>query len=80
MTTKDITDAWARIRKIDNTIPDEVLDFMKDAAIEKLNSGNTVYVAQSEDNANKDFNVFQHWQETDEEKYRNLSGTIKHFQ
>lgn len=36
MEAKDIVNAWARIRKNDNTIPDEVLDFMKDAAIEKL--------------------------------------------
>ena len=33
---KDIIDAWGEIRKIDQTIPDEVLDLMKDAAIEKL--------------------------------------------
>jgi hypothetical protein len=38
MTPKDITDAWAKIRKIDQSIPDDVLDFMKNAAIEKLNS------------------------------------------
>lgn len=31
-----IIDAYCRIRTIDNTIPDDVLDFMKDAAIEKL--------------------------------------------
>jgi hypothetical protein len=39
MTQKDITDAWAKIRKIDNTIPDDVLNFMKDSAIEKLQFG-----------------------------------------
>lgn len=38
MTKKDIIDAWAVIRKIDNSIPDDVLDFMKDCAIEKLDS------------------------------------------
>lgn len=38
MKRKDIVDAWARIRQIDQTIPDEVLDLMKDAAIERLNS------------------------------------------
>ena len=32
----DIVDAWARIRTIDNTIPDDVLDFMKDSAIKVL--------------------------------------------
>jgi hypothetical protein len=36
MLDKDITDAWAKIRKIDSTIPDEVLDFMRSAALEKL--------------------------------------------
>lgn len=36
MTTKDIRDAYVRIRQIDQTIPDEVLDFMKDAAIQQL--------------------------------------------
>jgi hypothetical protein len=36
MKQNEIIDAYCRIRKIDQTIPDEVLDFMKDAAIEKL--------------------------------------------
>lgn len=36
MTEKLIIDAYCRIRTIDNTIPDDVLDFMKNAAIEKL--------------------------------------------
>lgn len=31
-----IIDAYCRMRTIDNTIPDDVLDFMKNAAIEKL--------------------------------------------
>lgn len=39
MEKKDIIEAWARIRQIDQTIPDDVLDFMKDAAIEKLEIG-----------------------------------------
>ena len=38
MKTKDITDAWAWIRKNNQSIPDEVLDFMKDAAIAQLHS------------------------------------------
>lgn len=33
-----IIDAYVRIRTIDNTIPDDVLDFMKNAAIEKVKS------------------------------------------
>lgn len=36
MVKNDIIDAYLRIRKIDNTIPDDVLDFMKDCAIEML--------------------------------------------
>ena len=36
MKQKDIIDAWVRIRTIDQTIPDDVLDFMKDAAIAAL--------------------------------------------
>ena len=36
MTEKAIIDAYCKIRTIDQTIPDEVLDFMKDASIEKL--------------------------------------------
>lgn len=51
--TKEIINAWARIRNIDQTIPDDVLDFMKDAAIEKINnqftaSPPTVFVAIKE--------------------------------
>lgn len=40
MTEKMILDAYARIRTIDQTIPDDVLDFMKDASIEKLKQVN----------------------------------------
>ena len=36
MNQKMIIDAYCKIRTIDQTIPDDVLDFMKDAAIEKL--------------------------------------------
>lgn len=36
MKKEDIINAYCRIRTIDYTIPDDVLDFMKDAAIEKL--------------------------------------------
>jgi hypothetical protein len=36
MNEKQIIDAYVRIRTIDNTIPDDVLDFMKNAAIERL--------------------------------------------
>jgi hypothetical protein len=32
----DIIDAYCKIRQIDHTIPDHVLDYMKEAAIEKL--------------------------------------------
>lgn len=33
MESKAIIDAYCRIRTIDNTIPDDVLDFMKDASL-----------------------------------------------
>lgn len=36
MNEKMIIDAYCRMRTIDNTIPDDVLDFMKEAALEKL--------------------------------------------
>lgn len=36
MTEQAIREAYIKIRAIDQTIPDDVLDFMKDAAIEKL--------------------------------------------
>ena len=36
MKRKDIIDAWAMIRETNHTIPDEVLDFMKNAAISQL--------------------------------------------
>jgi hypothetical protein len=36
MTEKMIIDAYVRIRTIDQTIPDDVLDFMKNASLEKL--------------------------------------------
>lgn len=36
MKEQDIRDGYVRIRQIDHSIPDEVLDFMKEAAIEKL--------------------------------------------
>lgn len=36
MTHIDIVDAYVKIRETNNTIPDEVLDFMKDAALTLL--------------------------------------------
>ena len=36
ITEVDIIKAYSRIRTIDNTIPDDVLDFMKDASIKQL--------------------------------------------
>ena len=37
----DIIDAYLRIRKNDQVIPDEVLDFMKNAAIDRLRNENS---------------------------------------
>lgn len=39
MKTEDIIKAYVKIRTIDQTIPDDVLDFMKKAAIEVLSRG-----------------------------------------
>lgn len=38
MKKSDIIEAYCLIRKIDNTIPDEVLDFMKNSALNRLNN------------------------------------------
>lgn len=38
MTEEIIRDAYCRIRTIDNTIPDDVLDFMLKASLEKLSN------------------------------------------
>lgn len=45
ITAKLITDAWAHCRTTNNSIPDEVLDFMKDislAALQSQNSGKPI--------------------------------------
>lgn len=36
MKKEEIISAWAKIREENNSIPDDVLDFMKNSAIEKL--------------------------------------------
>lgn len=36
MKAKDIIDAYVRIRTIDHTIPDDVLDFMKESSLKEL--------------------------------------------
>jgi hypothetical protein len=38
MKKQDIIKAYCRIRAIDNTIPDDVLNFMKESALEKLSN------------------------------------------
>lgn len=38
----NIINAYCRIRTIDQTIPDDVLDFMKYASLEKLNEDNNI--------------------------------------
>lgn len=57
MTKEDIINAYCKIRSIDNTIPDEVLDFMKDAAIEKLEEPKINYGFESRKIAGIDFHV-----------------------
>ena len=39
MTELDIIHAYCKIRNIDNTIPDDVLEFMKNASIKQLRIG-----------------------------------------
>lgn len=41
ITAKLITDAWAHCRTTNNSIPDEVLDFMKDISLAALHSQNS---------------------------------------
>ena len=41
MTEDDIRKAYVRIREIDHTIPDDVLDFMKNTAIDALRKERT---------------------------------------
>lgn len=62
MNKKMIIDAYCRIRTIDNTIPDDVLDFMKDSALErlKLNESNqmtskTIYMVTTNEGWNEPF-------------------------
>jgi hypothetical protein len=38
MKKEDIINAYCRIRTIDNTIPDDILDFMKEASIQALSN------------------------------------------
>ena len=42
-----IRDAYCIIRTIDQTIPDEVLDFMRDASIEKLNQALRIHASSN---------------------------------
>jgi len=49
MKERDIIDAWAKIRKTDHTIPDEVLDFMKEAAVQKLKTPNFKWLKSSQE-------------------------------
>jgi hypothetical protein len=68
MNTKDIIDAWARIRKIDQTIPDDVLDFMKDSAVQAL-KGSSLQPVVSEEGIEKWFageqvNSDKFWQDS----------------
>lgn len=47
MTEKDIIDTYCRIRTIDHTIPDDVLDFMKIASLKELRLLNGEKLCQS---------------------------------
>jgi len=37
---KEVRDAWAWVRKNNQSIPDDILDLMKDSAIEKIEGEN----------------------------------------
>ena len=52
MTEKDIVDAYARIRTNDNTIPDEVLDYMFATAIKTFRAKQDVQLSHSAPTAN----------------------------
>lgn len=43
ITKKDITDAYVFLRTHNNSIPSEVLDFIKNAALEKLEKNQKEY-------------------------------------
>ncbi len=63
MTEKMIIDAYVRMRTIDQTIPDDVLDFMKDAAIEMLRiseEGESEWIFTAY-KSEKDFQVHDHY-------------------
>jgi hypothetical protein len=82
MTKKDITNAWAEIRQSNNTIPDEVLDFMKDAAIEKLpaparNEVHSIAAAEKEINDHIHSYYFFTSQKIDKEKLPIVKKTIE---
>ena len=49
MTEKMIREAYCKIRTIDQTIPDDVLDFMRDASIEKLKQVNFISSNEAQD-------------------------------
>lgn len=49
VTRKDILNAWVFLRIRNHSIPDEVLDFIKNAALEKLEPINKDYQAGLKD-------------------------------
>jgi hypothetical protein len=44
VTNKDIFDMYAHLRKTNTSIPDEVLDFMKDVCLKELSGEKEIYV------------------------------------
>jgi len=57
VTKKAIVDAWATIRRENQSIPDEVLDFMKDSALQKLAEINAVSMWISDEAGQWDFKM-----------------------
>lgn len=63
MKKEEIINAYCRIREIDQTIPDDILDFMKEAALEKLQ---TIQAAETNKNSPNDAEPYRfYWVKTD---------------
>lgn len=48
VTEQEVRKAYVRIREIDNTIPDDVLNLMKDAAIDRIKGRDLNYYSKKE--------------------------------
>lgn len=62
MNKEEIVNAWATIRRENNTIPDDVLNFMKDSSIKVIESGSLIQKA-------KQFELEQQYKMSDTEYF-----------